>query len=165
VRHERFGSGWNAGDSQQPAGTVTSFDNGVLTITLNDGSTVSGAVTNDTELECTAPSSSTQGDEGNDNGDNGQNSGDDNSGDDNGGQNSGDDNGSGGGDNPTASGDDGDNGSAQSGDDDGGNDDQGDGGQMCSTSSLTPGASVAEANLEVTSAGAVWQKVELITSS
>jgi hypothetical protein len=27
----------------------------VLTITLNDGSTVSGGVTNDTELECTAP--------------------------------------------------------------------------------------------------------------
>jgi hypothetical protein len=35
-------------------GTVDSFTNGVLTIKLNDGSTVSGAVTNDTELECEA---------------------------------------------------------------------------------------------------------------
>ncbi len=42
----------------QSAGTVASFSNGVLTITLTDGSTVSGAVTNDTEIECMAPDTS-----------------------------------------------------------------------------------------------------------
>ncbi|HMJ02507.1 MAG TPA: hypothetical protein VK506_06175 [Conexibacter sp.] len=34
------------------AGTVTSFENGVLTITLNNGSTVSGAVDDDTFIGC-----------------------------------------------------------------------------------------------------------------
>jgi hypothetical protein len=34
------------------AGTVASYTNGVLTLTLNDGSTVSGKVTNDTKIEC-----------------------------------------------------------------------------------------------------------------
>jgi len=33
---------------------VVSFTGGVLTIQLNDGSTVSGTVTNDTEIECAA---------------------------------------------------------------------------------------------------------------
>src|SRR5690242_1057691 len=45
----------NAADN---AGTVQSFTGGVLTIALNDGSTVKGMVTNDTELECTAPEQS-----------------------------------------------------------------------------------------------------------
>src|SRR5258708_2940072 len=36
----------------QPAGKVASFEKGVLTITLTDGSTVSGKVTEDTELGC-----------------------------------------------------------------------------------------------------------------
>ena len=34
------------------AGTVTSYTNGVLTLTLNDGSTVSGKVTNETRIRC-----------------------------------------------------------------------------------------------------------------
>src|SRR3954469_13499578 len=42
ARHETFGKGSWSNDSTGTAGTVTSFDNGVLTITLNDGSTVSG---------------------------------------------------------------------------------------------------------------------------
>ena len=38
----------------QPAGTVVSFMNGVLTIMANDGNTASGRVTNATELKCEA---------------------------------------------------------------------------------------------------------------
>jgi hypothetical protein len=34
------------------AGTVASYTNGVLTLTLKDGSTVSGKVTNETRIEC-----------------------------------------------------------------------------------------------------------------
>lgn len=34
------------------AGTVASYTGGVLTLTLNDGSTVSGKVTNDTRIDC-----------------------------------------------------------------------------------------------------------------
>jgi hypothetical protein len=158
IRHERFGAGWNqSGGQQPPAGTVTSFTNDVLTITLNDGSTVSGMVNNDTEFECTSSSTSTQGDQGNDNGDNGQN----NSGDDNGASTTGA-NGDGG-DNPSANAEDGNDGSSTSGDDNGGGD-EGAGGQMCSTSSLTPDTPVAGASLEITNVGAIWNKLELITS-
>jgi hypothetical protein len=148
VRHERFGSA----DTSQPgssgqAGTVTSFaDNGngtgVLTITLNDGTTmVTGTVDNNTELECTSSSSSQQGEDTGDNGDSNANSGDNNASD--GGGGSGDDNG---GNDGNDNGDNGDNGA-----------------QMCSTANLTPGTSVADAVLEVTSSGAIWDKVELIT--
>ena len=141
IHHERFGraSQTQSGGSEDTAGTVTSFDNGVLTITLNDnnGTMVSGQVTDATELECTASSSSTQ--TGDDNGDNDQNSGDN-------GDQSGDDNGS------------------NSGDDNGSNDDQGDEGQMCTTASLTPGTVVREAELKINSSGATWDKVELVTS-
>jgi hypothetical protein len=145
IRHERIGrtDQDQGGNSSGQAGTVTSFDNGVLTITLNDGSTVSGTVTDGTELECMAPSSNPQSEDGDSGGDNNPSGGDNNpSGDDN---NNGDDNG----DN-------------NNGDDNGDNGDNG--GQMCSTSSLTPGTPVAEANLEITSSGATWDKVELITS-
>jgi hypothetical protein len=155
-----------SGNPSGQAGTVASFDNGVLTITLNDGSTVSGAVTNDTELECTAPGTTTQGEDG-DRGDDNSTSGDDNnpSGDgDNRGENSGDrgdDNGTdntANGDDDTANGDD----NAANGEDNGENDNENQ--QMCSTSSLTPGTPVAEANLEISGSGNTWKKVELITS-
>lgn len=47
--------------SPESAGTVASYTNGLLTLTLTDGSTVSGKVTNATRIECvkatTAPSS------------------------------------------------------------------------------------------------------------
>ncbi len=144
VRHERFGKADQTQPSNaQEAGTVTSFENGILTITLNDGSTVSGAVTNGTELECMAPAQQNQGD----------NDGDDsaaltNARNDHGGGSS------------SGSGDD--NGGSGSGDDNGGG---GDGNQMCSTASLAPGTPVAEANLEISSAGASWDKVELISAS
>jgi len=37
--------------------------------------------------------------------------------------------------------------------------------QNCDSSSLTPGAMVHEAELKLSGAGAVWDKVELVTSS
>src|SRR5437660_10883294 len=64
IRHarlERFGDVGAApttASSADNAGTVKSFNNGRLTIMLNDGSAVTGAVTNDTELECMAPGQS-----------------------------------------------------------------------------------------------------------
>ena len=44
--------------SPTPAGTVKSFEGGVLTITLPDSSTVSGKVTEDTEIRCVKEGSS-----------------------------------------------------------------------------------------------------------
>jgi hypothetical protein len=116
---------------------VGSFSGGVLTITLNDGSTVSGRVTDSTELECQAPEpQSVQTDAtSSDGGDNG-----------------GGDNGNGGGDNGDPSGDNGDQGG-----------DQGDNEQTCSSSALASRIVVQAAELDVSSAGAVWQQVELIT--
>jgi hypothetical protein len=56
VRNEHFGSRSGddsaASNSTQNAGTVASFSNGVLTLTLNDGSMVSGQVTDATEVKC-----------------------------------------------------------------------------------------------------------------
>jgi hypothetical protein len=138
VHHRTFGHDWSQSgssststSSDQNAGTVTSFTGGVLTITLNNGQTVSGNVTGDTEIECQAAdmsSSLRSHDRGDDNGDRGDNPGD-----------RGDDNGN----------------------------DQGDDGEnaMCSSSDLTTGTVVHEARLAITSAGAVWDKVELVTSS
>jgi hypothetical protein len=97
IHHRTFGHDWNSSgssststSSDQNAGTVTSFTGGVLTITLNNGQTVSGNVTGDTEIECEAAdmsSSLRSHDRGDDNGgdnpgdrgdDNGNDQGDDN---------------------------------------------------------------------------------------
>jgi hypothetical protein len=144
VRH--WGSDDNsqgAGQSQdQTAGKVASFTNGVLTIALNDGSMVSGKVTSDTEIECEASdtSSTMQSHE----------SGDDNGGSDNADNNDqGDDNN--------------DQGEDSQGDDNGQGDD--DANQACDMSNLTPGTVVQEAELKVSSAGAVWKNVDLATAS
>jgi hypothetical protein len=120
------------------AGTIASFTNGVLTITLNDGSTVSGKVTERTEIECAAPSSAApapssssfgehqHGDDGHfDNSNDGSNSGND-----------------GQGNCPGHEGD-----GAQN--------------EHCTSAALVPGASVKEAFLSVSSDGATWVKVEL----
>jgi hypothetical protein len=76
VRHEKFfahrhasdSTGSPAGSAQPTAGTVTSFANNVLTITLANGSTVSGTVTNDTEISCENPAQQTGDNDGDDNG-------------------------------------------------------------------------------------------------
>jgi hypothetical protein len=58
ARTEHFGASANTDPSGGPgqgpgdAGRVASFTNGVLTITLADGSTVSGQVTSDTNINC-----------------------------------------------------------------------------------------------------------------
>jgi hypothetical protein len=120
-------------NSADNAGTVQSFSNGVLTLTLNDGSTVKGMVTNDTELECTAPEQSSRmhedGDRGGDNGPGDR--GDD--------QGPGDDR----------------------GDNDQGEDQNVQ--NNCSTADLTPGAVVHEATLRIGGSGATWDKVELVS--
>ena len=137
VVHKRFGDVNNPATPSTPTsdavGTVDSFTNGVLTIKLNDGSSVSGKVTNDTEIECeAAENESTMHADGDGGGGGGDNSG----GDDNG---RGDDNG---------------------GDDNGGGDDEN--GQSCTSTDLASGTSVTGAELRITSAGAVWEKVRLM---
>jgi len=123
--------------STETAGTVTSFTGGVLTITLKDGSTVSGKVTEQTELECQSATSPT-GTDGDDEG-----SGDDSSSPESGEHSS-----------PVA----------HESSDGGGGDDGDDGGasSSCTTAALVPGAVVGAAELKISAAGAVWDKVELI---
>lgn len=132
--------------SDETAGTIASFSTGTLTITLKDGSTVSGKVTSFTEIECrSAAAAASHGDQGDDNG-----QGDDN----NEGDNRGRDDQSQG----RASSD-----SGNGGQDDGPGHDEGDdnGQGECTTAALVPGAVVREAELSVSSAGSVWEKVEL----
>lgn len=127
-------------DGEENAGTVTSFDGTTLVITLADNSTVSGEVTDGTEISCESQS------------DNGDSQGDDDQGD------------------ATASHDEGDQGEdpgdneqgEDPGDDDQGEDGEGDGETACSTADLTPGAVVHEAELKVTSEGAVFEEVQLV---
>ena len=129
--------------SSEPAGTVTKFEGGVLTITLGDGSVFKGKVTEQTRLECPSSPTTAQTDQGDDD----QGGGDDQSGSDSGehggpsviGQLSRD----------------------FQGEDQDANDD--DGQQACTTAALVPNAKVGEAELVITSAGAVWEKVELIS--
>lgn len=93
VRHRRFGdltptTTPTTSTPSDSAGTVDSFTNGVLTIKLANGSSVSGMVTPDTELECQSAQPVTSGGEDGDRG--GQSSGSNESG---GGDQSGEDNG------------------------------------------------------------------------
>jgi hypothetical protein len=120
------------------AGTIASFTNGVLTITLNDGSTVSGKVTERTEIECPAPSASAADFSGHDGRD------------DNGFDDRGNDSSSG----PSPS-------DGQHGDCPGHDDNGHDATEHCTSAALVPGASVKEAFLSVGSDGATWVKVEL----
>jgi hypothetical protein len=55
VRHERLGHEPVSRGDAATAGTIKSFTGGVLTITRNDGSTVSGQVTDATRIRCDAP--------------------------------------------------------------------------------------------------------------
>jgi hypothetical protein len=122
-------------DGDERAGTVASFDGTTLTIELFGGGSVSGLVTGDTEIECE------------DEGDDAPvaSASDDDSGDDSSGEDSyGDD----------------DPGDDSSGDDDSDESDE-DSESDCSIAELVEGAVVHEAELELTSAGAVWHEVEL----
>ena len=138
----------------QDAGTVVSLTNNVLTIKLNDGSSVSGLVDSNTRIQCLSATAQTADAGG---------SGD--SGDGNGGGST--DGNSGAGDSNTAAQSDDDN-TAQNGDDNGDqSDDQqaGDGGGQtaasCNASSLIAGAVVHEAELRVSSGGSQFTTVVL----
>ena len=139
LKHKRFGSDSAAtpvAEQAQTAGRVASFTGGVLTITLTDGSTVSGKVTDATELQCESATTTSemavdeQSPGGSDNG---------------GGANNGGDNGGDHGDQQGTPG-------TQGGDE-----------QTCTTSALTTGAVVQEAELSLTGAGATWSKIDLST--
>ncbi|HWG08528.1 MAG TPA: hypothetical protein VN672_05930 [Solirubrobacteraceae bacterium] len=128
-------SGTTSSGASDTAGTIASFSGGVLTIKLNDGSTVSGKVTERTEIECPAPTANTADFSG---GDRGDDDGLDDRSDDQGGSGCpGDQNG------------------------DGPGDDDNDQGEHCTTAALVVGASVEEAFLSVSKEGATWVKVEL----
>jgi hypothetical protein len=134
--------------SDESAGTIASFSNGLLTIALKDGSTVSGEVTSFTEIECrsamaAAASHGDQGDQ-NDQGDDRGRDGQSNSGPSNGGQNDG------------QAHDEGDDNGQDVGDDNGQDE-----AEHCTTAALVQGTVVREAELSVSSAGSVWRKVEL----
>jgi hypothetical protein len=129
----------------EPAGTIASFEGGVLKITLTDGSTVAGKVTERTEIQC---GTAGREDVGDDNG----NDGEDNNSGDSGGDNHG-------GPGPSSG-----NGDFSShGDDERGGEVSGEMGEgTCGVSALKAGTKVAEAELAVSSAGSVWEKVDLI---
>jgi hypothetical protein len=122
-------------DGDEGAGTIASFDaaTGELVINAFNGDTVSGAVTDDTEIECDNDDDM-QPDE---HGDDGPNSGPGNAGDD---DDVGDDHG-----------DDGPGHGRRHGDDD----------ESCSTADLAAGTVVKEAELELTGAGPVFEEIEL----
>jgi len=129
--------------ADERAGTIASFTAGTLTITLNDGSSVSGKVTPATEMECRSAMASEA-----DNGD---------SGDDSGGGEHGDRSGpSGSGDGQPVDGS-----GHDEGDRDAGDDDAHDEAEHCAPTALVPGASVREAVLSVGGSGAFWVKLEL----
>jgi len=133
-------------DGEENAGTIQSFDpsTGKLTIALFGGETLSGMVTEGTEIECdnegsaSASDSSDSGEEeaGDDKGSDGEEPGDDDSG-----NEAGDDNG--------------DNSGPGEGDEDNGP------GANCTAVDLTEGATVKEAEVKLENGAATFEKVEL----
>jgi hypothetical protein len=154
VRIRRFGdvSGQSTTTSSPDnVGMVASFTGGVLTIQLNDNSTVSGTVTNDTQVECTSSGQSQSiGEDGDTSGgDQGDQS---SSGDDQGDQSSsGDDQAE---DQSSTSED-----QSSTSEDQG--EDQNEATSSCSSADLTAGRVVHAAELRISSAGKTWKKVEL----
>ena len=123
----------------EPVVTVASFEGGVLKLTLADGSTVSGKVTEATEIECGCDHAFSGGSP------EWQHDGASQEGQQDGWQNGGP-------------------GSFHQ-DDEQGPPQETHGEEGCGTSALVPGAKVKEAELNVTGAGAVWEKVELLPKS
>jgi hypothetical protein len=140
----------SAGESTSPsppvagerAGTIASFTGGTLTITLNDGTSVSGKVTPATRIECHPALASAA-----DHGDSGDNDGAD----EHGGRS-----GPGAGDGRPSDGS-----GHDEGDHDAGDDDAHDEAEHCPPTALVPGASIREAVLSVGGAGAFWAELEL----
>lgn len=151
VRIERFGSANSSAPSTSAAdnaGTVASFANGVLTLRLNDGSTVSGAVNDATEIKCESPDPTARtAEDGGSNGDNG--SSDDQASNTSTATSSTEDANQNEAAEPTES---------ETGPDDNGDQQAG----SCGTASLVSGAVVREAELRVSSTGAAFKDLELV---
>jgi hypothetical protein len=136
--------------SGEVAGTVTSFEGGILKITLADNSVVSGKVTEQTEISCSTPQP--EGEDGDDSGevqDTDDNEDNQDNQDSHGGGSFSHDGGGGGF-------------SGSNGDDMRGASTPTAAGPTCGTAALVPGAKVHEAELSISGAGAVWDKVDLI---
>jgi hypothetical protein len=129
----------------EPVGTVTSFSAEVLTITLTDGTVLTGKVTSRTDVGCLPPPGA-EGRQGEDDGPDGQ------------GSNEG-----------GASGTNAGRGDfhasairAQDGMGEEGDDSEDEGEQAACSTSLLPGAKVAGAELAIGPSGTVWDRVELV---
>jgi hypothetical protein len=127
-------------DGDENTGKVESFEDGVLTISLFNGDTVKGAVTDDTEIECDDDAGDDRdhgdhhhGGHHGDHGDDDDHDGDDDHGDDD----------------------------AFSARHHGDDDDEGN--EDCGTEALVAGAKVLEAELKIRDGEAVWDEVELFT--
>lgn len=145
-------------DGEENAGTIASFDEGTgkLTIDLFGEESISGFVTEETEIKCEDNGGASASSDGVESGDeeagDGEGGSEGEPGDDNGGEEeAGDDNG---GETEEEPGDD-NGGEEQSGDN------SGEGGGNCTTADLTPGAVVQEAELKIEGGKAVFEKVEL----
>jgi len=153
-------------DGDEQAGTIASFDasTGRLVIDLFGTDTISGLVTESTEIKCEDHSSASASDSGSGSGeaepgdDNGG-EGEEEPGDDNGGDNSGSGSGDESGDDNSGPSDNSGPGSENSGRDHAEDDDHGD--RICTTAELVPGAVVEEAELKLDNGQAVFKEVEL----
>ena len=139
-------------DGDESSGTITAYDpaTGELTINVLNGDSVTGLVTDATEVKC---------DDGDDNGDE--------DGDGHGGDDGTDDHGHGHGDRAARSGGDDPPGDDSSDDPSGSDDPPGDDSSetdesACTTDDLAVGAAVHEADLEIEGGTATWEEIELL---
>jgi hypothetical protein len=128
--------------AEETAGSVTSFENGVLTLTLNDGTKVTGKVNENTEISC-EPAAGAAHAADNGDGEDGANQGQGSHDEQNHGQENGDDNGQGDDDH---------------GDEEGGNEEV----SSCGPSSLQPKTLVRDAKLRIGPGGSVFEEIELV---
>ena len=134
-------------DDDENAGTISSFDAGVLTVTLFAGGELTAKVTSKTEVECRKAGEVEKGERGDD--DDGEH-----------GDKDDDDHGEGGDDDEL--GEDDDARASSGGDRDEQDEDDDDRDASCSADALKVGTVVHEAELGANGAGAFWQELELL---